>query len=218
MRRRWPVPVSGARATATKGYCTGSSSSPPWRRSAAGAAPWTRWLDRQSPLLDDRPCVAPMLTGRMIGRRSTTARGSSASGRSLPRPGPSSFDARAQRARCRNGTAGASLREERLQAEEPWLARWSGRRGSWPWCGPASRSSRSATSPTPPSTSCSTCATATGHATPLAVDRAVEVRLHLAREAAAGDLQWEGLLTWLREAARLVIARRSAQLEIPVAW
>jgi hypothetical protein len=50
------------------------------------------------------------------------------------------------------------------------------------------------------------------------LERTLRLRLNLAREAAAGDLQWDGLLAWLGEAARLVIARRTPQLEIAGAW
>lgn len=54
------------------------------------------------------------------------------------------------------------------------------------------------------------------HATAEAADRAVRRRLQLAREAGAGDVQLDGVLTWLREAARHVIGRGSPQLEIDV--
>lgn len=54
------------------------------------------------------------------------------------------------------------------------------------------------------------------HATATVADRAVQLRLNLAREAGAGDVQLDGVLTWLGEAARHVIARGSTQLEIAV--
>ena len=54
------------------------------------------------------------------------------------------------------------------------------------------------------------------HASAEAADRAVRRRLQLAREAGAGDVQLDGVLTWLREAARRVVARGTPQLEIGV--
>ena len=50
------------------------------------------------------------------------------------------------------------------------------------------------------------------------LERTLRLRLGLAREAAAGDVQWDGLLAWLGEAARLVVARRTPQLEIGGGW
>ena len=50
------------------------------------------------------------------------------------------------------------------------------------------------------------------------LERTLRLRLGLAREAAAGDVQWDGLLAWLGEAARLVVARRTPQLEIEGGW
>lgn len=50
------------------------------------------------------------------------------------------------------------------------------------------------------------------------LERTLRLRLGLAREAAAGDVQWDGLLAWLGEAARLVVARRTPQLEIGDGW
>ena len=179
---------------------------------------WTRWLDRHAAVLGDRPCVAPILSGRVdraahddcaweLRFRSLVA---AAWTQILRRSGPSGLDAAMELL--------AQLREERLQAEEPWLARVEREQGELALV--QARFALFALG------HLADAAVDTllylrhgeGHATPLAVDRAVEVRLHLAREAATGDLQWEGLLAWLREAARLVIARRSAQLEIPVAW
>ena len=57
----------------------------------------------------------------------------------------------------------------------------------------------------------------TRHASAEAANRAVRRRLQLAREAGAGDVPLDGVLTWLREAARRVVARGSPQLEIAVA-
>ncbi len=54
------------------------------------------------------------------------------------------------------------------------------------------------------------------HASAEAADRAVRRRLQLAREAGAGDVQLDGVLTWLREASRRVVGRGSPQLEIAV--
>lgn len=55
------------------------------------------------------------------------------------------------------------------------------------------------------------------YATRAEIGRAVHRRLQLAREAAAGDVQLDGVLTWLGEAAHHVILRGSPQLEIAIA-
>ena len=203
-------------------------------------ADWLRWLEQRTPELATRPTllpvVAPALAGRVGVERWDVTGTAEATGAAASdgTPAAAPWDLRCRslvvavwmEVLRRSGPSGlddamallARLREEREAAEAPWLAAVEQAGGEVA----AARANFALF--------------ALGHLADAAVDtllylrhgsahvdrrtleRTLRLRLNLAREAAAGDLQWDGLLAWLGEAARLVIARRTPQLEIAGAW
>ena len=206
-------------------------------------ADWLRWLEQRTPELATRATLAPVVAPASVGATSLhrwdTAGATEATDATDDAASPGTPVAMPWDLRCRSlvvavwmevlrrsGPSGlddamallARLREEREAAEGPWLAAVEQAGGEVA----AARANFTLF--------------ALGHLADAAVDtllylrhgsahvdrrtleRTLRLRLNLAREAAAGDLQWDGLLAWLGEAARLVIARRTPQLEIAGAW
>jgi hypothetical protein len=188
-------------------------------------ADWLRWLELRTPELAGRSILEPIVAPERAAAAPAADRPDGSAERwdlrvrslvvgvwiaVLRRSGPSGLDdAMALLAR---------LREERESAEAPWLAAVARTGGEVA----AARATFALF--------------ALGHLADAAVDtllylrhgaahldrgtleRTLRLRLGLAREAAAGDVQWDGLLAWVGEAARLVVARRTPQLEIAGEW
>ena len=176
---------------------------------------WQRWLERHTPALSQRPVLAPVFhpaapapTGAArddweLRYRSVVV---AAWVLLLRRDGPSGLDDAMELL--------ARLREERASTEAPWLAAIASAHGQ-----------AGATRARFALFSLAHLADAAvelllwlrhGEAYTEAADVSTSVALHLelAGEAAAGDRAWSGALAWLCEAARLVIARRTPQLEL----
>lgn len=180
-------------------------------------ADWLRWLAARAPALAARPCAAPLLAAPVPDAPVDAACPWDVRYRALvvaawvavlPRSGPSGLDDAMELL--------ARLREERAVREEAWLdglARDHGEAAVM-----RARFTLFALGHLADAAVETLLFLRHGetYADPRTVDHIVDVRLRLAREAAAGDLQWDALLVWLREAVRLVIARRSPQLEMAV--